>query len=64
MNHYQYLIALYGLYVFFDWFWYKGVYNQSYIEKDFFLFETFKERGCNFAETVENLYFKSWYINI
>ena len=35
----------------------------SYTEKDFFCFETFKERSCNFAETLENLYFKSYVIN-
>ena len=47
---YQYIIALYGLYnVFLIDFDKKGVYNQGYIEKDFFLLETFKEWGCNFV---------------
>ena len=49
--------------MFFDWLWWKGVYNQSYIEKDFFLLETFNERDCKFVETLENVYSKSWYIN-
>ena len=47
--------------MFFDWLWWKGVYNQSYIEKDFSLLETFNERDCKFVETLENVYFKSWY---
>ena len=38
-----------------------GVYNQNYI--DFFLLEAFKDRGRKCVETLENLYFKSWYIN-
>ena len=37
-------------------------YPKSAPEKDFFSLETFKERG-SFVETLENLYFKSWYIN-
>ena len=40
----------------------KGVYNQSYIEKEIFLLETFKEKGCNFVKTLENFYFKLWCI--
>ena len=39
----------------------KGLYNQSYIEKDFCCLKPSK-RGYNFVETLENLYFKSYVI--
>ena len=38
----------------------NGVYNQGDTEKDFFLLETFKEWGCNFA--VKN-FRKFWFQN-
>ena len=41
------------------WLWLiliKGVYNQSYSERDF------KYRGCYFVGTLEHLYFKSYVI--
>ena len=50
--------ALYGLYVFlidFD----KKVFIIKVTVKRFLLLEYFKERGCCYVETLENLYFKS-----
>ena len=32
----------------------KGVCNQIYMEKDFFLLEAFKDKGCNFSQKMRS----------
>ena len=39
----------------------ENLYSQRYIEKDFFVLKTIKERGCYVVEIFENL-FKSYVI--
>ena len=52
--------------------WFMQCFFIDFDEKVFIIKVTLKKisfclkpskRGCNFVETLENLYFKSWYIN-